>query len=235
MRTLHVSLLVSVVLVFGVANGLVQADVILNPTSASDNGHYTVGSPDIYGASAYKTTDGTGLTNANLVDNGDPIPSSWPTNNCDGSGGGAGAAFWDGYASNVDDKVVTYTFATAVNITGGHFWQYGGDDASRSLKNADIYVSNTDVWENYTLAGTLAGYSQPTGTQDTGQDFSLTNTAANVRYIQLRNLTNWSGLTTGFCGFGEIRFVGTVPEPGTLILTATGLLGLLAYAWRKRK
>jgi hypothetical protein len=26
-----------------------------------------------------------------------------------------------------------------------------------------------------------------------------------------------------------------VPEPGTLILLVTGLLGLLCYAWRKRK
>ena len=26
-----------------------------------------------------------------------------------------------------------------------------------------------------------------------------------------------------------------IPEPGTLALLAAGLLGLLAYAWRKRK
>jgi hypothetical protein len=26
-----------------------------------------------------------------------------------------------------------------------------------------------------------------------------------------------------------------VPEPGTLALLAAGLMGLLAYAWRKRK
>ena len=26
-----------------------------------------------------------------------------------------------------------------------------------------------------------------------------------------------------------------VPEPSTLLLTATGLLGLLAYAWRRRR
>lgn len=29
--------------------------------------------------------------------------------------------------------------------------------------------------------------------------------------------------------------VFTVPEPGTLVLVATGVFGLLAYAWRKRK
>jgi hypothetical protein len=29
--------------------------------------------------------------------------------------------------------------------------------------------------------------------------------------------------------------VGAVPEPSTIILVSTGLLGLLAYAWRKRK
>ena len=26
-----------------------------------------------------------------------------------------------------------------------------------------------------------------------------------------------------------------MPEPSTLLLTATGLFGLLAYAWRKRR
>lgn len=32
-----------------------------------------------------------------------------------------------------------------------------------------------------------------------------------------------------------MTFDGTVPEPGTIVLAATGLLGLVAYAWRKRR
>jgi hypothetical protein len=37
------------------------------------------------------------------------------------------------------------------------------------------------------------------------------------------------GLSTGGTG------LSIVPEPGTLILLVTGLLGLLCYAWRQRK
>lgn len=35
------------------------------------------------------------------------------------------------------------------------------------------------------------------------------------------------------CGFGSVS-VATVPEPATVTVLATGLLGLVCYAWRKR-
>jgi hypothetical protein len=39
----------------------------------------------------------------------------------------------------------------------------------------------------------------------------------------------------GLSGGGMSLSASIVPEPGTLILLVTGLLGLLGYAWRKRK
>ncbi len=48
-----------------------------------------------------------------------------------------------------------------------------------------------------------------------------------------------TGTTGGLTSFDYLRLTpgafAPTPEPGTLVLLATGLLGLLAYAWRKRK
>ena len=47
--------------------------------------------------------------------------------------------------------------------------------------------------------------------------------------------TNSSG-SRGFTGaIDEVVVSNLVPEPTALVLLATGLIGLLAYAWRKRK
>ena len=40
--------------------------------------------------------------------------------------------------------------------------------------------------------------------------------------------------TTAQPAWGDLTYT-TVPEPGVLVLLATGLIGLLAYAWRKRR
>ena len=50
-----------------------------------------------------------------------------------------------------------------------------------------------------------------------------------------------SGLATSLAaGNGEanwayVKLNAPIPEPGTLTLLVTGLIGLLCYAWRKRK
>jgi hypothetical protein len=231
MKTLHVSLLASAVLVFGSAAGLVRADIIVNPISAADNYHWS-------GQPASKTIDGSGLSDAGLVDDGDAVPTAWPTNTVSDTTGFADNFVFrkgsEGYAA----QVATYTLANAVDLSGGHFWQYGGDDASRALLSAEIWVSPTDVWGAYTLAGTLSGYARTAEGQDPGAKFSLN--ATGVKYVQLRNMLPYSvdPAVNGMemVGFGEIRFTQTtLPEPGALVLLAMGVSGLLCYAWRKRK
>ena len=43
--------------------------------------------------------------------------------------------------------------------------------------------------------------------------------------------------SSGDSGYYRMDYVGTtfIPEPSALVLASTGLLGLLAYAWRKRR
>lgn len=77
---------------------------------------------------------------------------------------------------------------------------------------------------------------------DTWSNYSVTYTAAQLQPYVGQS----SGLLIGGSGDGtvwpnQIRLDNisltsqAVPEPGTIALFATGLLGLLAYAWRKRK
>lgn len=46
--------------------------------------------------------------------------------------------------------------------------------------------------------------------------------------------TNWSGISTVDLGLVPETITIQIPEPGALALLAAGLIGLLAYAWRRR-
>ena len=90
----------------------------------------------------------------------------------------------------------------------------------------------------------LADYNQP-GTWSQG-DFNYDGmvNAADLAAL-LTNYDKTSGLTVrsnatldpaaiGLLAGAGINLVST-PEPGTIAMLAAGLVGLLAYAWRKRK
>jgi fibronectin-binding autotransporter adhesin len=82
---------------------------------------------------------------------------------------------------------------------------------------ADSFLSANagDKWTLITYGGNLA---------NNGLDLSAMPTLGGGRYFAVDTGTT-----------GQVNLVVMVPEPGTLALLASSLIGLIAYAWRKRK
>lgn len=174
---------------------------------------------------------------------------------------GAGAAS-DGTPSTYANFVypsdtITYTFNTSSHAAGYDItniatyagWNVGGGGRSNQGYQIDLtYVNGTTA--TLLPKTTLNANSSPTyWTQ-----VSLTNAeggalsqngivASGIKAITFRNFDE-SAVSAAYNDkvyqqvmYREIDIVGTatVPEPGTMVLCAVGLFGLLAYAWRKRK
>ena len=107
----------------------------------------------------------------------------------------------------------------------GCFWEVT-DGASPTVSQGwTVAYDGTDVRRNPASLIDGTDYIHFSGTHVAGTDLVLvsdTNTAPSNGYGQVR----WAGF--------QINQV-VIPEPSTFILLATGLLGLLAYAWRRRK
>ena len=165
--------------------------------------------------------------------------------------------FTDGkYTTATEDgsKIATFTGTdrnTAVGITGG-------------AKNWTTLMAGagSDQWYTCELRVTLdAGFAagdmataelwwKPQGSasalvqadlngSDPGLSFSWNWDADGTNYIGFYSYTNALPSSTSFsnsCLFDNVSVtIADVPEPSTLALLAAGLIGLLAYAWRKRK
>jgi hypothetical protein len=119
----------------------------------------------------------------------------------------------------------------------GIYWTYLNPAGSGApYKIGGTYDNSTD-FHNYRIA------QSPSGKFYVWRDGELVGNELGVVFGQTWNYAQFAAQPAGFeSNTGEFDYVriqtgayAPVPEPTTLALLVTGAIGLLAYAWRKRK
>ena len=171
-----------------------------------------------------------------------------------GADGGPERAIDGNRSGNGADNSITFTGETGFGQDLNPWWQVAlpaaadigkiivfnrtDGDGGTYLNPFQVQVFNntTSVWSSGTIAAftpdiSLGEYpvgGGSTGPIAAGQTFTIPGgVTGNIVKVTQVGAPSWLCLA-------EVE-VYSVPEPGTLILGATGLIGLLAYAWRKRK
>jgi hypothetical protein len=148
-------------------------------------------------------------------------------------GGGWLSASVAGTASIYIDMGVSY------NVGQIKLWNFGGASSANTnwgFKDFEIFLGANPNPTTEVASGTLPrGYAvngQPYANYVADGIINLTP-GASGRYLTISGL-NTQG-DTNLKGLSEIGVLVNVPEPSALVLCAAGMLGLLAYAWRKWK
>ncbi|VGO13451.1 hypothetical protein PDESU_02008 [Pontiella desulfatans] len=204
------------ILAAGLVAGAALADTIITPTSVvlTDNGDGNL----IENAGGDAWFNGSGLSDATIVENGDTVPAVLPTH---------------GYGENFTRMArvrfatgglaeLTFDLGGTYEVGGVILWNLGLDTHSdRGVENAAISWSSDGI--NFTSAETLT-FAQGPGTQQpiAGEEQTLGTSLPGVTHIRMA-LDNFNAAKTQVA-FSEIRMVA-VPEPATL-----GLLGAFGGA-----
>lgn len=192
--------------------GTARADLI-HGNAVTDNG--TTGCGSVLFASDGYVSDAnkwyTNMTAPDYFDNGGTVPVL--TIDLGANYTLAGASLWNYNVAGNATKAFSLAFSTD-----------GAYGASTDYQTAVPLINNTENYDSIPR-----------------EDFAFTTVTA--RYVRMTITDNWCGAVCGDgssaiggdrVGFLDVQFA-TVPEPHMLILLATGLLGLLAYAWRKQR
>lgn len=150
-------------------------------------------------------------------------------------------------------------------MTGALLGAYGGTSRTNAVGTAGItgrtvydtnYAANFQKWYTCELrvtldgdfstgsataefwiapkGGTLVQYDLDPGTTGLNYTWTWDTASAGHNYIGFFGYTNLQTSYKNVSLFDNIE-ISTIPEPSTSVMLACGLVGLLAYAWRKRK
>ena len=132
---------------------------------------------------------------------------------------------------------ITFNLGGVFSVNSFSFWNQNGGGpgaaGSTGIRNVQVFYS-TDGVIFTALAGGPSSFAQVPGSLNLPPEiFSFTAvTATHFRFVVG---SNWGD--TAETGFAEVGFNGTspVPEPATMLLLGSGLVGLASKVRRRRK
>jgi autotransporter-associated beta strand protein len=130
-------------------------------------------------------------------------------------------------------SIGTLTIGGTGNVTLGSASVLDFDLTNTTAGNYDV-LALSGTSRNLTLDGTI------NITSSTGVTAGNYPIITGITGTFVDNILNFGTVPSGHSSWsyykdGTTLYVHAAPEPGTVVLLATGLLGLLAYAWRKRR
>jgi hypothetical protein len=146
---------------------------------------------------------------------------------------------WQSYVAYQDLTSATYEVGKAYTLKVG----IGRLPTEQNMDaQMDIALfARLDATSNAVAGTTTVRYGDLSATQLTDYTVSVPTVQSTDAWagkpisIWLHSQT-FNGSINGSCwNFDNVRLSSITPEPSTLVLLVTGLLGLLAYAWRKRR
>jgi hypothetical protein len=193
----------------------------------------------MFGLAAGLNTDGT-QARINIIEGrwtADATGQFWTPSSLPSLKAKSIATFWQtptfsaiNFTSTVDGATIWTNTAGGGGRSGsGNLWNFFSGSWYTSAYDSDlVYPVNPDFAGLGTDSTFIAALYVTTATPDTGIAFGVTpySTAGSGKMS-----FTYSGGTVENVGF----YTFVTPEPGTLVLLAGGLMGLVAYAWRKRK
>lgn len=144
--------------------------------------------------------------------------------------------WWGGYGVTQPTNLGVIFKADGSIVLNGAASSPGEGTATNTGLTTGLGVNPTE-WHNFAV-----GFNKPAHTLSLYVDETLRGTI-NTSLFAGGIYDNWANGAIAFGGdgvhkawFDNLQVGGSaVPEPSTVVLCVTGMIGLLAYAWRKRK